>query len=199
MGLPVKPKLNEQQRKQLIQACGNNLNWSDGGHWIGNGSAPRCFTSDREQNSFTHKWLFQTDQAANKWNTECERNIRYIGHLGTAALAVAVGLATGGAAGIAAGTIAGVVKDELQAKIWYPKMFRGWSYELTYSNTFNWSAHPWGQRNFKQEITGVIRDHQQKITEKRPTEHQYSFDELPERVARMIVATASKRTQSTFT
>jgi len=77
-------------------------------------------------------------------------------------------------------------------------MFRGWSYELTYSNTFNWSAHPWGQRDFKQEITGVIRDYQQKVTEKRPSVSQYSFDEMPERVAGMIVTSPSKRIQSTY-
>lgn len=129
---------------------------------------------------------------------EWEKLIRYTGHGGTAALTTAVGLALGGIPGIIVGTVAAIAKDELQAKIPYPRMARGWSYELIFEHEFKWSPHPWGKKGLSQTVTTVIRDHKNMIQLKSSGTTKYSLDELPDGLSRMLASAPSKKTTSNY-
>lgn len=129
---------------------------------------------------------------------EWEKSIRYIGHTGTAALTTAVGLALGGVPGIVIGTVAAIAKDELQAKIPYPRMARGWSYELIFEHDFKWSPHPYGQKGLAQKVTTIIRDHNQQIQFQSAGSIKYSIESLPEGLARALVSVNSRKTNSIY-
>lgn len=129
-------RLTPVQRRELEHACRNRLNWSDSGRWIGTGAAPNCFMRDALSNRLAHTLHFRSDPAATKWNLEWERVIRYGGHVATVGITVAVSLATSGSAGIAVGALAAIMKDELQARVPYPRMARGWSYQLVLEHDF---------------------------------------------------------------
>ncbi|WP_055733880.1 hypothetical protein [Agarivorans gilvus] len=127
------------QRKQLETKCANRLNWTDGGHWIGRGKAPNCFVRQKSTSTKSHTYKFPTDESATRWNMEWEKTIRQAGHFGTALLTVGVTVATSGFGGMAIGTLAAIAKDELQAQIPYPRMARGWTYELIFTHEFSYS------------------------------------------------------------
>ena len=122
---------SEAERRRVEKLCNNRFNWSDGGHWIGLGPEPNCFQSGTIRGTQTIVYEFPTDEAAFKWNREWEKAIRFAGHLVTAAVTTIVTLKTGGAGGIAVGTLAAITKDELQARVKYPKVARGWKYVVT--------------------------------------------------------------------
>jgi len=82
---------------------------------------------------------FLTDAAALKWNTRHETQIRYGGHVATAAVTAVVTIVAGPAgivAGIAAGTVAAIAKDEVQARFWYPRTARGWTVIMDHVCTY---------------------------------------------------------------
>lgn len=195
-------KLTDADRKELERKCGSKLNWSDGGNWIGRGKEPNCFQNEIVQNKLSHTVHFKTDEAATRWNLEWEKTIRYAGHLGTAALTVGVTLATTGSAGVALPILVGfgaaVAKDELQAKIPYPRMARGWSYQVTFNNKLHWSPHPWGQKQFTQRVVVTIRDNEKKEVSTITKTIQFSLDEIPHNVARKIAKAPSKATVSYY-
>jgi len=191
-------KLSPLQQKHLERKCKNMLNWSDGGHWIGNGKQPNCFLKNLNKNTISHIYRFKTDQDATSWNLEWEKAIRHAGHLGTAILTVAVSAATGGMAGVAAGTIAAIMKDELQAKIPYPRMAKGWSYEIIFENDFKWSPHPWGQRELKQKMIRIIRNSESSITNQSTNIKKYKLSELPDGLGRLIASSPSRKTISDY-
>lgn len=192
-------RLSQAQKNILEQKCRDRLNWSDSGHWIGPGKAPNCFQKERTSNTFTHTLNFPTDASATKWNLECEEVIRYYGHVGTATLTVAVALATGGLlTSIIFGAVAAIAKDEAQAKIDYPRVARGWQYELTYENTLIWSAHPWGKKSFSQKITGIARSHEKVENYRAQKNYKYNLDELPDGLARSITSARSRATVADY-
>ena len=185
-------------RQQLEIKCQNRLNWSDGGHWIGSGSKPNCFMSNNLKNSISHTYKFPSDNSAMKWNLEWEKIIRYSGHLGTAALTVAVSAATVGIAGVAVGTLAAILKDELQASIPYPRMARDWSYEVIFEYHFKWSPHPWAQRELKQIITTISRDFDGKIVNRTASINKYKLADLPDGLGRLLASSPSNKTSSIY-
>lgn len=187
------------QRRELEVKCRNRLNWSDGGYWIGSGPAPNCFQKETLTNRISHTIRFPTDAAANKWNSEWEKSIRYAGHVGTAVLTVTVTLATGGTiVPIIVGTAAAIAKDELQARIPYPRMERGWSYNLIFEHEFFWSAHPWGRKSFTQVATAIVRNHEKNEVKKSVMTSKFNLDELPDGIARTISAAPSRSTESVY-
>lgn len=175
--------LTETERRQLEQKCNDRLNWSDGGHWIGSGPEPNCFQRSVMTGGVTLLYEFPTDESAFKWNAEWEKAIRYAGHLATAVVTTIVTLKTGGIAGIAVGTIAAVVKDELQARVTYPKVARGWKYLFSINHTFQWSPHPWGKNSFYQEASGTSFDHQGKQQYRSINRVELDLDTFPESLA----------------
>lgn len=82
----------------------------------------------------------------------------------TVALTILVGLAGGGTLrSVIFGSTVAIVKDEAQAKIWYPKMHSGWS--LTRSYCFNYQQFP--IKHFTMGWTDTLRDEKGKVHEKR--------------------------------
>ncbi len=198
-GTITKPvKVTPEKRKKLERKCRNKLNWSDGGDWIGSGQKPNCFMRENIRNSISHTYNFPTDAAATKWNLEWEKSIRYAGHLVTAALTAAVASVTSGLAGIVVGTLAAITKDESQASIPYPRMARGWSYEIIFEHHFKWSPHPWGQRNLVQTVTTISRDFDGKIISNISSTRKYKLIELPDGLGRLLASAHSKKTSSDY-
>jgi hypothetical protein len=99
--------------------------------------------------------LFEEHKDAEKWNKMHETQIRKSGHMATIALSALVGTLGGGyVISVATGATVSIIKDEVQARIWYPKMFEGWV--LTQHYTFRYEQFP-GQ-DFYMEWTDVIQD-----------------------------------------
>lgn len=191
-------KVTSAKRKELERKCRNKLKWSDGGHWMGTGHRPNCFMRENIRNAISHTYNFPTDEAARKWNLEWEKNIRYAGHIGTAALTAAVTLTTGGFGGIAVGTLAAIAKDELQASITYPRMARGWNHEIIFEHHFKWSPHPWGQRILVQTVTVTSRDFDGKIINNVSSTKKYKLNELPDGLGRLLSSARSRKTSSDY-
>jgi hypothetical protein len=79
---------------------------------------------------------FPDNENCYKWNNMHEARIRKGGHHATIALTVALGLILGGAAravAIPTGAAASILKDEVQARIWYPRMWKEWTLEQKFS------------------------------------------------------------------
>jgi len=106
---------------------------------------------------------FPTEAGARRWNAYHERQIRTAGHFGTATLAVLVATISTPVMGVVAGTLSGVAKDELQARVWYPKVSRGWTlvreYELHYRQ--------FPTTRFYTIATDVLIDHEGQLVERR--------------------------------
>lgn len=196
--IPKPVRITPSKRNELERKCQNRLNWSDGGNWIGTGDKPNCFIKDNLRSSISHTYNFPTDAAATKWNMEWEKEIRYAGHVGTAGLTVALTYFTGGVAAIVVGTLAAITKDELQASIPYPRMARGWSYEVIFEHQFKWSPHPWGQREFIQTTTTISRNFDGKIISRASNVKKYKLAELPDGFGRLLASTPSKKSQSDY-
>ena len=179
-------RLVPAQRRELERLCNDRLNWSDGGHWIGYGKEPNCFAKESFANTRTHTVTFPTDQAAFKWNSDWEEAIRYAGHFATAVITVTVTLSTGGTAGIVVGTLAAIFKDELQARVSYPKVARGWKYVLKVTRTSKWSPHPYGKNGLTIESVGRAYDHIGKLQYESKSIARFNFDELPKEIADRI-------------
>ena len=85
--------------------------------------------------------LFEKHEHADKWNKMHQAQIRKGGHLATIALTSLVYMLGGGAArSIATGSTVSILKDEVQARIWFPEMFEGWV--LTRNFTFRYEQFP---------------------------------------------------------
>jgi hypothetical protein len=190
--------LSPAEKKQLELMCNNPMNWSDGGYWTGPGKAPNCFVKENYSNTRIHSFSFSSDQTANKWNTEWEDRIRYIGHFATAVLTTAATLTTGGLAGITIGTLAAIFKDEFQAKVEYPKVEREWKYVLKITRTSKWSAHPMGDKGLSIETTGQTYDHTGKLHYNATKIAHFNFDDLPNAIAEKIAQMPSRTTSSVY-
>jgi hypothetical protein len=103
---------------------------------------------------------------ADKWNKMHEARIRKGGHHATIALTTALGLILGGAArtvAIPTGAAVSILKDEVQARIWYPKMWKEWTLEQKF--LFRFQQFP--RKSFHMEWTDVIKDEYGKVAERR--------------------------------
>jgi hypothetical protein len=108
--------------------------------------------------------LFEKHEHADKWNKMHEEQILKGGHLATITLTALVGMLGGGyTRTVATGATVSILKDEVQARIWYPEMFKGWV--LTRHFTFRYEQFP-GQ-DFYMEWTDVIQDESGKERERR--------------------------------
>jgi len=191
-------RLTPTEKRQLEMMCSNRMNWSDGGYWIGGGKAPDCSVKENYSNTRIHTFSFPTDVAANKWNTEWEKTIRYLGHFATAVVTVTVALATDGLGGIVVGTLAGIFKDEIQARIPYPKVARDWKYVLKVTRTSKWSPHPMDKNGLTIETTGETYDHTGKLQYHSTKIVYLNFDDLPNEIAEKIARMPSKTTFSVY-
>lgn len=183
---------SKAERERVKQLCNNRLNWTDGGHWNGGGVAPDCFQKTTLRGTWTIEYEFPTDAAAFKWNAEWDKLILRSGHFLTAAITVIVTVKTGGLGGIAVGTLAAMTKDELQAKVPYPKVARGWKYRVIFSHVFQWSPHPWGENSFSQEVAGTTYDYQGKQQWHTVNRVDFDLDSFPEHLAIELASMPAK-------
>ena len=108
--------------------------------------------------------LFERHKDAEKWNKMQEKQIRNSGHMATITLSALVGLLSGDyTMTVATGATASILKDEVQAHIWYPKMFKGWV--LIRNFTFRYEQFP--GREFYMSWTDMIQDENGKERERR--------------------------------
>lgn len=192
-------KLTRTMRKNLETLCNNRLNWTDGGHWMGYGAEPNCNLSDKISNKISHTYHFPSDDSALRWNLDWEKKIRYAGHAVTVGLTAAVSTTFTPMAGAVVGTLAAIAKDELQAKIPYPRMARGWSYEVIYEHKFMWNPMEYSRRRgFIQTITVISRDSEGEIVHKGSIKYKFRLEDLPDGISRMIASKPSKNTSSDF-
>jgi len=100
-----------------------------------------CFKSKVASHSIRTIILFEKHEHAQKWNKMHEDRIRKSGHLGTLAL-VALVISIGGSPTVsfAMGAGSGIIKDEVQAQVWFPEMFKGWV--LTRHFNFSYEQYP---------------------------------------------------------
>jgi hypothetical protein len=123
-----------------------------------------CFERKIATHSMKVIILFEEREDADKWNKMHEAQIRKGGHMATIALTSLVYLLGGGAAkSISIGSATSILKDEVQARIWYPEMFEGWI--LTRNFTFRYEQFP--GHDFYMQWTDVIQDESGKEHERR--------------------------------
>ena len=183
--------LSHGEKLALESLCNNRLNWTDGGHWNGSGREPNCSVFETHKSQHTLTINFPTDASANKWNAEKEKAIRYTGHAATPAIAIGVAAITTGGIGLAVGIAASILKDEVQAKVPYDRVARGWQYIITTQNHYSWSPHPMGKKSFDVTTHIVVKDYQGSIISDRTSRVSYRLDELPTGVAKKIASTPS--------
>ena len=198
--------LSPKEQKELRRFC-------TGIHQIiGSAMRPehlKCIEQRVAKTSTTLTLKFLTDPAAHKWNQYHLKQIRMGGHIATAVLVTTVALATGGTAGfllgVGAGTAAGVIKDEVQAKVWYPRVNRGWSIVRTSRFTYEQQL----QSSFTFEIKDRISNHQGLVQEN----HSYGSHRIkvvsgetigigagaiPDEMARYLIAQPQKKITREF-
>ena len=102
---------------------------------------------------------FDTNTAARKWNYFHEKRIRLGGHIATIALGVLAGVISknytmGVAASAMLSSSIGITKDEIQAQVWYPKVYKGWL--LTRYTNFRYEQFP--HQNLCFDFSDKIQD-----------------------------------------
>lgn len=98
---------------------------------------------------------FPTASAALKWNRLQETTILRNGHLVTAALAIALAsLTRDPRLGAAVGIGTSITKDEVQARVWYPRMSVAW--KLTRQIDLTYQQFP--VKRFEVRVTDVVSD-----------------------------------------
>ena len=80
---------------------------------------------------------------------------------------------------------AAMVKDEVQARVPYPKVAKGWTYKVVLKHTYVQSAVRGS--DFVQEITGEVRDATGKKVWESSGKWEYNMDTFHEEVARTLV------------
>lgn len=134
--------------------------------------------------------LFEEDADAKKWNKMHEDQIRLQGHLATLALVGLVQMIGGSPAiTFAAGAGSAIMKDEAQAKVWYPEMSKGWV--LTRRFTFSYEQYP--RQHFFMSWTDMIQDETGKEVEKKLHGQSHfavgGYFGIPEKLVRQIMVT----------
>lgn len=113
-----------------------------------------------------------------------------------------LGLGTGfiatSTASFSVSVISGVVLGEAQASVIFPRMERGWSYEIIFEYDFSWSPHPFFGNRLIQTITGISRDHQGKEVLVNSNTQKYDLDQLPDGLGRLLASSPPKVTSSVY-
>ncbi|WP_166114185.1 hypothetical protein [Pseudoalteromonas sp. Z9A5] len=193
--------LSLKERKELEIKCSNRLNWTDGGHWMGRGKAPNCHMKEKLNSKFSHTYTFPEGKHARRWNSEWEEAIRHAGYLATGVLTLATGFVYTGikaSTSVVISLASTYALGETQAIIEYPKMERGWSYEIIFEHEFTWSPHPYSPRFLMQTVTGVSRNHLGEQVQSGRNIVKYNLDQLPDGLGRLLASAPSRNTTSVY-
>jgi len=68
----------------------------------------------------------------------------------------------------------------------------GANQQVTFSHSYRWSAHPWGDKGFSQETSGVSYDHENKKHFHSVKRVDFDFDQFPEALAIDLASLPSK-------
>ncbi len=113
--------------------------------------------------------------------------------------AVLVNFVTLGAlTGPVVGMLSNILQGEFLANVPYPRMARGWSYEIIFEYDFSWSPHPYFGRALTQRITGISRDHLSNEFGRHISNKKYALDQLPDGLGRFLASTPPKNTSSVY-
>ena len=147
----------------------------------------------------TINYLFQTDQAARKWNDGWRDAHKLGGHLATGLITLATGGMAGGWAAAATAFVLGVSKDEIQSRIPFPRVSKGWKYTVTMKHTYSQRTMHLSSNEFVVEHRGVVFD-AQGVRQPRTfgSERRYPIamdasqpNAIPDSIARSIVSVPS--------
>ena len=109
---------------------------------------------------------FNSHEAAKKWNLIHEKKIKLGGHLVTISISMLAGIISKSyTVGVASSAVMGIIKDELQAQVWYPEVFNGWL--LTRYYTFRYEQFP--NQNFIYGVDGCNPKRKRRRTRKTQT------------------------------
>lgn len=180
-------RLSSIEKKKLEDLCSNRLNWTDGGYWMGRGSEPNCSQSIYRKITHTRIIKFPTDQLANQWNDKKEKDIRYLGHLGSAVMTMLL-FPVSGVLGSFAGLGGGMLLTEAMADIEYPKMERGWALEVRGGYEYFWSPHPYSPKKFIITIEMTSFNHINQVQGQWKRRHELSPDDLPSEMIEKIMS-----------
>lgn len=169
---------------------------------LGSTAHPRhlaCFRTTVTTKRVSVHISFPDDAAANRWNVMHETRIRVGGHIGTIALTAVLTYATGGMGWLTASSIGAggaVLKDEIQATVWYPKVFRNWTLQRDYALTYQ------PGRSLRVDWTDVLRD-ARGVEQERRRHPGYSVpvgepNGIPEHVVRNLLAAAQPSRRVVF-
>lgn len=124
----------------------------------------KCFEPAIATKNIEVNILFKEHVDAEKWNKMHEARIRKSGHFATIALGVFVQMITKNPVlSTTVGSTASIAKDEVQAKIWYPKMFKGWRLIRYYKFSYKQFPH----QKFIMSWTDVLKNENAKEVERR--------------------------------
>ena len=123
-----------------------------------------CFKPKVATHSVKTVILFEKHEHAEKWNTMHEERIRMGGHLATITLTALIQMISGNPAlSFTVGSSSAIGKDEIQARIWYPKMFKNW----VLTRNFNFSYVQYPRQHFYMSWSDMIQDEAGNEVEKR--------------------------------
>lgn len=123
-----------------------------------------CFERKVATHAIKVTILFEEHLDSEKWNKMHETRIRKGGHMGTVALSSLLYMLGGGTAiSIGLASALAITKDEVQARVWYPKVFKGW--RLTRYYNFRYEQFP--NQHFYFSWTDLIQDENGKEQERR--------------------------------
>ncbi len=149
----------------------------------------KCFKSKVATHSIKTIILFEKNEHSDKWNTMHEERIRMGGHLATITLTALVQLISGNPSlSFFVGASSAIAKDEVQARVWYPKMSRGWM--LT--RNFNFSYEQYPNQHFFMSWGDMIQDEEGNEVEKRQHGQSHftvgKYFGVPEKFIRQIMS-----------
>lgn len=184
--------LSTDEINKLMKQCRSSLNWTDGGYWMGSGPEPNCF---RRSTVVTNKMetltKFPSDESANAWNDEWETLLRRKSYI----TGFAVGLLTAALSyGVAVSSALAIALEESAARRGYPRVERGWSYQLVVTHTYTQhSPHTGRQPTFTQSSVGTVRSHLNTVKSTHSSSREYSTENFPDSLARTIAAMPNSR------
>lgn len=202
--------LNSNERHKLERLCNTRSNWTDGGHWMGPGSAPDCYKSQISRNRLSKVLTFDSDEAAFKWNAECNKQIRIISHAGTIGLNIAIAFIPFGAiskisselaklwVSVAVGTTTSIAYGELMAQIPYPEVAKGWKVQIDFDHEMHWKPVKSGRNSFKQKLTITSYDLDGKARYQASTVSEFRLDDLPKGLAEKLVSMPNRKVTKSY-
>lgn len=181
-------RLSPIEKKKLEDLCSNRLNWTDGGYWMGRGKEPNCSISINTSVYHIRTIKFPTDELANKWNDKMEQDIRLLTHTGSALTSILI-FPLAPITSLVVGNILGIMQSEIIAAIGYPKMERGWSFEIHRKYEYFWSPHPFSPSHFIIHVKFISRNHLNEIKQEFEQTQKFKPDDLPQEMIDRVMAT----------